>query len=200
MQTHAHRASGAHVFKPSLGAGFAHPARNIDAIGVEKGMVIADFGAGSGHYTLQFAERLADTGRVYAIDVQSDLLRRIKNEALRRGLKNIDIIAGDIEVRGGSKLAERSADLVLMSNVLFQLQDPAGALKEAWRILKPGGKLAIIDWSESFGGMGPRKQHVISKEKAIELSAASGFKLVNEFAAGAHHYGLLLGPILTTSL
>lgn len=163
-------------------------------------MVIADFGAGSGHYTLQFAALLHDTGRVYAIDVQSDLLRRIQSEAHRRALKNIEIVTGDVERPHGTKLADRTVDLVLMSNVLFQLEDPAGALKEAWRILKPGGKLAIIDWSASFSGMGPTKQHVMPKEKALELATRGGFKVLNEFQAGDHHYGLLLRPIPTAKI
>ena len=175
--------------------GFAHPARNIDALPFEPGMTVADLGSGSGHYALEFAARLSETGRVYAVDVQRDLLHRIKNEAQRRGLKNLEIIPGDIEKMHGTHIADAVCDLVLLSNVLFQLEDPGGALLEAWRILKPTGRLGIIDWSDSFGGMGPTKVHVIKKERALELAENSGFKLLTEFSAGAHHYGLLLKPV-----
>ncbi len=175
-------------------AGFASPARNVGAFAVEPGMVIADLGAGSGHYTLEFAAQLAGTGRVYAIDVQRDLLRRIKNEADRRGFKNVETITGDVERPQGTHIAERAIDIVLLSNVLFQLEDPSAALNEAWRIVKPSGKVAIIDWSDSFGGMGPTKKHVVKKERALELAKAAGFELVREFDAGTHHYGLILKP------
>lgn len=176
-------------------AGFAHPPRNVDALGVSPGMTVADFGAGSGAYVLAIGERLEGKGHVYAIDVQQDLLRRIKNEAHKRGLKNVEIIWGDLEAPNGSKIADRHADLVLISNLLFQVDNKAAVLAEAWRIVKADGRLAIIDWSESFGGLGPIKKHVMKKEKAVELAQAAGFKLLTDFEAGAHHYGLIFSPV-----
>ena len=92
---------------PLKTANFAHPKRNVGALGVEPGMQVADFGSGSGIYILHIAEALENTGRVYAIDVQRDLLRRVKNEANRRGFKNVDIIWTDLEHPGSSKLADK---------------------------------------------------------------------------------------------
>lgn len=175
-------------------AGFAHPPRNVDALGIMPGMAVADFGAGSGAYVLAIGERLKGKGHVYAIDVQQDLLRRIKNEAHKRGFKNVEIVWSDLELPGGSKIADKHADLVLISNLLFQLDDKSAVLAEAWRILKPMGRLAIIDWSESYGGLGPIKKHVVKKERAIELAEGAGFRFAAEFDAGAHHYGLIFSP------
>src|SRR3990167_4777968 len=99
--------------------GFAHPRRNVAALGVEPGMNVADFGSGSGVYVLHIAEALENSGRVYAIDVQRDLLQRVKNEAHRRGFKNVDVIWTDLEHAGSSKLADRTLDLVLISNLML---------------------------------------------------------------------------------
>ncbi len=176
---------------PLQTANFAHPRRNVGALGVEPGMSVADFGSGSGIYVLHIAEALEHSGRVYAIDVQQDLLKRIKNEAQRRGFKHVDVIWTDLERASASKLAKQSLDLVLISNLLFQLENKVAVLAEAWRILKPKGRLAIIDWSESFGGLGPQKADVVSKEKALTLARENGFELQREFSAGAHHYGLI---------
>lgn len=173
-------------------ANFAHPKRNVGALGIEPGMSVADFGSGSGIYVLHIAEALEHSGHVYAVDVQQDLLRRVKNEAHRRGFKNVGIIWTDLERPGSSKLADKTLDLVLISNLLFQIENKAAVLAEAWRILKPTGRLAIIDWSESFGGMGPIKENVVTKEAALALARDSGFELQREFSAGAHHYGMML--------
>jgi ubiquinone/menaquinone biosynthesis C-methylase UbiE len=185
MQTHA----------PSQRAvGFAHPRRNIGALGIQGGMKVADFGAGGGAYTLLIAERLGGSGHVYAIDVQRDLLRRTANEAEKRGFKNVEIIWADLETPRASKLADHSIDLVLISNLLFQIPDKLPVLGEARRIVKPGGQIALIDWADSFRGMGPQKEDVVSKEAAIGLAEAAGLSAVREFVAGAHHYGLILRP------
>ena len=172
--------------------GFAHPRRNVAALQIQRGQKVADFGAGSGAYTLAIAEMLEGAGHVYAIDVQRDLLRRIANEAARRGFRNVEIIWADLETPRATKLVDRSIDLVLVSNLLFQVPEKKPVLEEARRILKVHGRLALIDWSDSFGGMGPTKQDVFKKEAARTLAEETGFTLVREFEAGAHHYGLML--------
>jgi ubiquinone/menaquinone biosynthesis C-methylase UbiE len=119
-------------------AGFAHPGKNIAALGIEPGMMIADFGAGSGAYVLEIAKVLEKSGRVYAVDVQKDLLRRIHTEAKKRGIDQcVELIWGDLEAPGGSKIADDMVDLVLISNLLFQVPDKLALLREARRILKP---------------------------------------------------------------
>jgi ubiquinone/menaquinone biosynthesis C-methylase UbiE len=172
-------------------AHFAHPTRNTTLFGVEPGMQVADFGAGSGHYVFAIAERLAHAGHVYAIDIQKDLLSRLKNDAHKRGYKNVEIIWADLERAGASTIKDAHLDLVLISNLLFQLELKEPPFVEALRILKPGGRLIVIDWSESFGGLGPTKKHVVKKDAAMSLAEHAGFKISEEFEAGAHHYGIV---------
>ncbi|MEK9153915.1 MAG: methyltransferase domain-containing protein [Patescibacteria group bacterium] len=185
MHTHVHESR----------KGFAHPERNVAVLGIKSGMSIADFGAGSGAYTFAIAELLKINGRVYAIDVQRDLLRRIANEAKRRGYENVEIIWADLEAPRASRLAENSIDLVLVSNLLFQVPDKMPIMREARRIVKGGGHVAIIDWTDSFNGMGPIKEDVVKKEAALKIAEKSDLSLVREFPAGTHHYGLLFKPI-----
>ncbi len=177
--------------------GFAHPKRTVEALSIARGSAVADFGAGSGHYALSLAEEVGADGTVYAIDVQVDLLSRIKNEAHRKGYKNIHCIHGDIERMSGSKLRARSVDVVVMSNVLFQLSEPLNAFSEARRILKLDGRLVVIDWviSGASGRLGPAKDTHYSKQKALADARASHFEYVGEFDAGEHHYGLVCIPV-----
>lgn len=174
---------------------FAHPARNVAALDIAPGMKVADFGSGSGAYVLAIAETLGGSGHVYAIDIQRDLLRRIKNEAASRGYKNVEVLWSDLESSGGSKLADASVDFVLISNLLFQIRDIKNVLAEGWRVLAARGRIAIIDWSDSppAGGprLGPQDKDVVPKEKAISLAEGCGFEFLKEFPAGAHHYGVI---------
>lgn len=172
--------------------GFAHPVRNVGAFRVEPGMSIADFGAGSGAYVHAIAELLGGVGHVYAIDIQKELLRRIKNDATKKGFHNVEIICADIEKVNGTKLKEASVDRVLISNVLFQVDDKDAVFREAKRIMKPHGRVIVIEWSDSFGGMGPHKNSVLTKERMVAHAEHAGFSVEREFQAGAHHYGVIL--------
>jgi len=176
---------------PVAHARFAHPTHNIRSLGITPGMKVADFGSGSGAYTLAIAESLANSGHVYAIDVQRDLLRKTKNEATKRGFKNVEVIWGDLEYAGATKIADGLLDMVLISNLLFQINEKNAVIKEAWRVLKPAGRLVIIDWSDSFGGVGPLEVDVVAKEAAESLAVSNGFESVSAFPAGSHHYGLV---------
>ena len=170
---------------------FSDPAKIVEQCGVQPGMDIADLGVGSGFYTLSAAKALMSSGRVYAIDVQKDLLTKLKNTAAREGLYNVEVIWGDIEKLNGTKLRDYSIDLCFLCNVLFQLEDKSVIVKEVKRILKPGGRVLVVDWTGSFGGMGPKEEMVIKKEDVSKNFEKSGFHLDREISAGEHHYGLI---------
>lgn len=171
---------------------FSDPTKNIEQCGIQPGMDVVDLGAGSGFYTLAVSRALAATGRVYAVDAQKDLLTKLKNQATHEGLYNVDVIWGDIEKPNGTHLREGSIDLVLLCNVLFQIENKKMTLEEIKRILKPGGRLLIVDWTDTFGGIGPHKDAVVTRDKALDMSEHAGFSLERDISAGSHHYGMLL--------
>ncbi len=169
---------------------FSDPKKNIEQCGVQVGMSIADLGAGSGFHSIEAGKALMATGRVYAIDVHEDMLVRLKNNATRSGLYNVEVILGDIEREKGTKLKDATVDLVLACNVLFQIHKKKEVISEIQRILKPNGRVLVVDWSDSFGGIGPDKQHLFPKEACLKLFEGP-FHLDREVEAGSHHYGLL---------
>lgn len=167
---------------------FSEPAANLAKLGVNDGMKLVDLGAGSGFYTMEAARLVGNTGRVYAVDVQKDLLERLRSHSGAQGLRNIEVIWGNAEKIGGTKLRESLADRVVASNVLFQIEKPDDFVLEIKRILKPGGKVLVVDWSES-SPMTP--ETFVPAMKAQTLFEKSGFKLDQSFTAGDHHYGLV---------
>lgn len=170
---------------------FLKPAQIVERFNLSPGMVVADFGSGSGHYAIAAAKELRGSGTVYAIDVQKDLLGSIKSEAEAGHINNLEIIWGDVESEKGSRLADNSVDFAIIPNLLFQAQDKAAIVREVRRVLKVGGLAAAVDWSDSFGGTGPTPAMVVPKSKAEELFITEDFKLEKEFDAGTHHYGMI---------
>lgn len=170
---------------------FMNPAQMLAACNLQVTDSVADFGAGSGFMARAIAG-IVTRGNVFAIEINRDLVARITHEAQEQKITNLHPLWGDVEITGGSKLGEASVDVVVFSNILFQLDDKKGALKEAYRVLKIGGHLLVIDWQESFGGLGPAPQHVFNQNMAQELVSSLGFtKLSDNLPAGDHHYAIL---------
>ncbi|MCU0660426.1 MAG: class I SAM-dependent methyltransferase [Candidatus Pacebacteria bacterium] len=176
---------------------FANPETIIRQCALSEGMQVADLGAGSGAYAIAAARHVRG-GKVYAVEVQKELLTRIQNEASHAHLTNIEILWGNIEKYGGTKLKDASMDFVIASNVLFQVEDRNAFVREISRVTKPGGRVLLVDWSDSFGGMGPSGEHVITKPIAESFFISEGFLVEKEVSAGAHHYGILFNkPVVS---
>lgn len=152
-------------------------------------MKVGDFGAGSGHYSRTAAAIVGSSGRVYAIDIQEDILKHIKLNTHERHQHIIETVWGDIEKPGGTHLRDASLDAVLLANTLFQVENRFGLLAEIKRVLKSGGILMVIDWAGSYGGMGPAPERVVPENEAEAFFINGGFHKVKSFRAGPHHYG-----------
>ena len=170
---------------------FSEPRSNVLQMGLRQGMSVGDLGAGSGHYSLAAAATVGASGKVYAIDVQEEVLKHLKDSAHRAGHRNIETIWGNVEKMGGTKLRDQSLDAVILSNTLFQIEHKEEAVKEIKRVLKKDGKLLVVDWAGAYGGMGPAPHHVFTEHKAEELFITGGFYKVKDFRAGPHHYAIL---------
>ncbi|OGC88310.1 hypothetical protein A2419_00405 [Candidatus Adlerbacteria bacterium RIFOXYC1_FULL_48_26] len=171
---------------------FLNPTEALGATHLHEGMKVADLGCGSGFFTRAAARIVGETGVVWAVDVHRDLLPRLKNLAHAEGLNNVEVIHGDIEHTGGSHLPAEQFDLCILANVLFASHNRQAAVAEVKRLLKNGGRALIIDWSASFGGMGPHKDHVITARAARQMFEEGGLAWVDDINAGAYHWGFIV--------
>lgn len=168
---------------------FSTPKDIVLQLGLREGMKVADLGAGSGHYARAAAAIVGHSGRVYAVDVQEDVLKHLKLNAHAHHQSIIETVWGNIEAHAGSHLKEHSLDAVILANTLFQLEHKEAAVAEIQRVLKPGGKLLVIDWAGSYGGIGPSPSHVITEHDAEALFIGAGFHKTKSLRGGPHHYG-----------
>ena len=167
--------------------GFINPRRILsEQLRLESRMVAADFGCGSGEWVIPLAEAL-ENGKVYAIDLLEEPLSALRGKARVKNLQNIEIVKSDVE-KTISRLLAKSLDLVLVTNLLFQIEKRKEVFDEAKRVLKSGGKLLVVDWNES-AQIGPAQK--IPAKDLKELAQNSGFSLESEFEAGNFHIGLV---------
>lgn len=170
---------------------FVKPEDNIKHLGLQEGMKVADLGAGTGFYAKAISDKVGKIGKVYAVEVRKDMVKKLESELKEQDIKNVECIWGDIEILGGTKLSDESMDAVVVSNVLFQANDRLGLIDEAKRILKKGGKLLVVDWKESYEGLGPAPHHVVTEKVAEDLIVKRGFKLLERISSPYHHYGII---------
>ncbi|MCA9692833.1 MAG: class I SAM-dependent methyltransferase [Myxococcales bacterium] len=125
--------------------------RRVDilrALALQPGMAVADVGAGTGLFTLEFARAVGDRGRVYAVDVMPKFLEHIDHKAARAGLSQVRTVqAGERDVG----LDEAAVDLVFMSDVYHHIEYPRAYLASLRRALRPGGRLVLIDFRREEG-------------------------------------------------
>ncbi len=158
---------------------FLNPSKIIQELSIEEGMNIADFGSGSGGWVIPLAKQ-AKEGNIFALDVLSEALSALKGKAEMEKVYNIRTMLCDLEKR--TDLRDNSIDLVVMSNLLFQLDHKESVIKEGHRVLRSSGKLLIVDW---------KNKETISENEANEMAINNGFNFIKKIDAGLSHFALL---------
>ncbi|MCB9815764.1 methyltransferase domain-containing protein [Candidatus Nomurabacteria bacterium] len=173
-----------------IGGQFVIPEVVSSHFHLKEGDLVADFGAGSGFFLSPLSKAVGDTGRVFACEIQKQLVEKLGETAQAQGLSNIHPLWCDLEEPNGIKISTGELDAAILVNTLFILEDKAAALTEMARTIRSGGKFFIIDWTESFAGMGPQPGQVVTAADATALLESHGFVFEHDFPTGDHHYGL----------
>jgi SAM-dependent methyltransferase len=120
-----------------------NPEGALDAIGIHSGMVVADVGAGTGYMSLRLAKRVGPAGKVYANDLQPEMLRRLRENAAKAGFTNIETVQGE---EADPKLPPRQLDLVLLVDVYHEFSRPREMIDKIREALKPDGRLVLLEY------------------------------------------------------
>jgi ubiquinone/menaquinone biosynthesis C-methylase UbiE len=153
------------------------PAKFLALLALTPGAAVLDLGCGPGNYALAVAEAVGSGGGVYAVDLWEEALFKLKEEAAIRGFPQIRPILAD--VRGALPLKAGSVNVCLLAMVLHELVGAGaagGALKEAARLVKSKGTLAIVEFKKMDGPPGPPRHIRLAPEELAELVAPYGFE------------------------
>ncbi len=119
------------------------PHRLLSALGLQPGQVVADIGAGSGYFTWRMARMVGAAGRVYAVDIQPEMLAILRTNMAARGVTNVVPVLGD---EADPRLPEASIDLALMVDVYHEVAEPFELMRRVTAALKPGGRMVFVEY------------------------------------------------------
>jgi ubiquinone/menaquinone biosynthesis C-methylase UbiE len=156
----------------------AQAARLFELLELKEGMMVADIGAGSGEMTILMAKRLSTAGRVYSTDINQDRLKEIRAAASKAHLETVVVVEG---AENATNLPDACCDAIFIRNVYHHFSDPPTMNQGLFAALKPGGRLAIIDFVPRKGSALPagapinRGGHGITPDLLEREVIAAGF-------------------------
>ena len=167
-------AAGADWLERSERESEENPGKAIELLKFEKGMVVADVGAGSGYYALRIAELVGPTGKVYANDIQPEMLSILKKRMRQKKVSNVEPVLGTEQ---DPKLPSKSCDVILMVDVYHEFSHPQEMLLKLRDALKDNGRLVLLEYRKEDPYVPIRPEHKMSvKEAKLEVEG-EGFVL-----------------------
>jgi ubiquinone/menaquinone biosynthesis C-methylase UbiE len=157
--------------------------RVIKALDLRPGAIVAELGAGDGGLTVMIAKAIGDTGRVFSNEVNSDRVQQIARAVENAGLRNVTVVTGPAQ---DANLSEHCCDAVFMRDVYHHFADPVAMNASIMKALKPGGKLAVLDFGPPPGAESPRPEdrdedghHGITQATLERELRAAGFEILS---------------------
>ena len=170
---------------------YQRPDQVMDALQIGEGSVVADLGAGGGWFTVRLARRVRPNGRVYAEDVQQQMIdaitRRVKREELEKLVK--PVLGTSVD----PNLPPASLDAALMVDAYHEFEEPVTLLRNLARAMKPSGLIGIVNYKKDGGGPGPPMQERVDPEKVIADAQKAGLELRKRETFLRYQYMLTFG-------
>ena len=179
-----HPVTGRHI-APVMGAGGADwlvrpereaeeaPDAALDAIGIARGATVADVGAGAGYITWRLAERVGPGGKVYANDIQPEMLDLLRKNVAARHLTNVETLLG---TEDDPKLPAGQIDLILLVDVYHEFSQPQKMLRKMRESLKSYGRLVLLEYRKEDPNIPIRPEHKMSVEEVRAEVQPEGFR------------------------
>ena len=146
----------------------------LNALKIPRGATVADIGAGSGYITVKLASMVGTTGRVYANDVQPQMIQLLRQKLIDRRILNVTPVLGTVD---DPKLPAGEIDLELLVDVYHELSQPQSMLRHLRDALKPGGRLVLVEYRKEDPTVPIRLEHKMSVAEARMEVEAEGFTL-----------------------
>lgn len=185
---HRFPAERCHVLKDEERRRWLPPEPVLQAAGIPAGVTVIDVGAGTGFWTGPLSKAVGPSGKVIAADVEPVMLDELRALAQAEGLTNVEVVQSE-EFR--IPLDDHVADAVVLGFVLHEPSNPPALLHEVTRLLRPGGRILVIDWHKRPMEKGPPIEHRLSEEETREMLRSEEFAVETLAAPNPDFYILL---------
>lgn len=185
-----------HKFSPKQMAKLDNPQRYrilppeevVREIDLEQGLHLADIGCGIGYFTFPLAQALGKKGVVFGLDVSPEMLEEAQKRYVSRKDSEMAVVEFLRSEEAGFPLESETIDIAFVANVLHEIDDQQGFLKEVARVLKSSGRLVIVEWAKEVMDFGPPVEERLSQEEVINSLESASFKLLTAKRVGEGHY------------
>ena len=150
------------------------PDTALNALQIPQGAVVADVGAGSGYFTVRIARRVGPAGKVYATDLQPEMLAILRQRLERENISNVTLVQGTVD---DPRLPAGVIDLILMVDVYHELSQPQVMLRRMREALAPGGRLVLLEYRKEDPSIPIRPEHTMTIGEAKMEVEAEGYRL-----------------------
>lgn len=176
------------------GRSFLDPAKLLERAGLGFGMRVGDFGVGgAAYFGIQASKMVGERGVVYAIDVFKPALSSALSKARLARCRNFKTVWSDLEIVGAARTVKNgSLDFGILVNVLHESKKQRNILEECMRMLKPGARMLVVEWSKGGELFGPKREQIIPAQKVLDLCSEAGLAPFDQFEAGQYHYGIVV--------
>jgi ubiquinone/menaquinone biosynthesis C-methylase UbiE len=198
---HEHKATAHHPFddiKKWVGV-FDDPGRDrwqkpgyvVEALGLKPGQRVADIGAGTGYFNRHLARAVGRSGKVYAVDIEPEMVEHMRQRAERERTPQVEAILG---ARDDPRLPGDGVDLVLIVDTYHHIDDRVRYLRRLARRLRQGGRVAIVDFEKRELPVGPPLEHKLSRDEVVAEFVEAGYRLRAEPGGLPYQYFLVFEP------
>ena len=163
----------------------------MDALGIADGSVVADMGAGGGWFTVRLARRVGPRGRVYAEDIQRQMIESIERRVKREGFSGrVTTVLGTAL---DPKLPDGTLDAALFVDAYHEVEHKVALLRNLTKALKPDGRIGIVDFTSEGGGPGPAMNERVDPQQVIRNAEDAGLRLLSREQFLRYQYMLVFG-------
>ncbi len=163
------------------------PEKTLKEFGLREGMTVLDVGTGPGFFLPYLSRMVGDKGKVYAVDIQEEMVRMAQEKVQKENLTNVEVMKSE---ENSIPLPDSSIDFIFMAFTFHELTDPRTFAEELKRIAKPFAYLAVIDWKKEERDKGPPPEEVLSEWEVGLILDDSGIRVGRVVEIGKYCFGV----------